>query len=115
MIQIYKTGTFEAAHQLKGHPKCGKLHGHTYKYEVWISAQELTKPYNFVLDFHEIKEYFDKFDHSDLIIRISCEELVKNAVFYFMDLVKEPSSVRIRIWETKTAYAEASSLHFIGR
>lgn len=38
---ITKEFTFEAAHRLEGHPKCGRLHGHSYVVIVELISQEL--------------------------------------------------------------------------
>jgi 6-pyruvoyltetrahydropterin/6-carboxytetrahydropterin synthase len=106
-ITIYKTGEFESAHLLPGHPKCGKLHGHSYKYEVWISSDELQQPYDFVLDFGKVKEYFLQFDHSDKVINDSCECMVLNAVEHFRELLKfeKDLEIKVRIWETSSSHS----------
>jgi len=106
MVTIYKKGTFESAHLLKGHPKCGKLHGHSYKYEVTISSSNLVKPYDFVLDFHAVSDYFKQFDHSDIIIKYSCEVMVMKAVQHFHSLLKKQHTIKVKIWETATSYGE---------
>lgn len=109
MLSIYKTGYFEAAHKLEGHPKCGKLHGHSYKYEVFITSpynKVLNEEWFFVMDYHDIKEYFNKFDHSDVIITISAEKISMNAQKELQKLVPKSVSVKVRIWETVTSYAE---------
>jgi len=115
MIIVYKQGTFESAHQLDGHPKCGKLHGHSYKYEVWISAEQLKLPYEFVIDFHNISGYFKQFDHSDKVIKESCEQFVLLAVENFHKVMEQMTHrdyiIKVRIWETPTAYAELEQ-HF---
>lgn len=41
MFKITKHFTFEAAHLLDGHPKCGRLHGHSYQVTVELRAMEL--------------------------------------------------------------------------
>ena len=105
MVTIYKEGTFEAAHKLANHPKCGYLHGHSYRYEVWLTG-ETQGNWGFVLDFHEIKLYFDKYDHSDDVIMISAERLVQDAAQHFFKMRDNIKKVKIRVWETKTAYAE---------
>lgn len=110
MHTIYKTTAFEAAHLLKGHPKCGKLHGHSYKAEVWITAKQINDPYGFVLDFHEISDYFKQFDHSGKTLKLSAEELAQDAAFYFrklfLDNDRQFISIKVRLWETATGYAE---------
>jgi len=48
-------GTFDAAHQLVGHDgPCEKLHGHTWKAQVYIEGVKLNK-LGMVMDFKEIK------------------------------------------------------------
>ena len=103
MITVYKTVSFDAAHQLEGHSKCGVLHGHTFRAEVWVTGEPAGE-FGFVLDFHDLKNYFQQFDHSGLITD-PVETMVKNAVDYFIknDNVKK---VKVRIWETPSSYAE---------
>ena len=101
-MKIYKTGYFEASHQLKNHNKCGVLHGHSYKWEVWIEGSQIGE-WNFVADFHDIKKYFDQFDHNSL--DMSCEDFVKESCFQ----LAQPSNifkVTVRVWETTNSYAE---------
>ena len=60
--------TFEAAHHLDGHPKCGRLHGHSYKLEVTVNT---VASIPISSDFGVLKAVvrrviIDKFDHQDL-------------------------------------------------
>ena len=104
VVTVYKRTDFESAHKLEGHPKCGVLHGHSYKVEVWITGRP-TGPWNFVYDFTEIKAYFRQFDHSDVIITKSAEAMAVEAAGHFKrDNVMK---VVVRIWESATSYAEA--------
>ena len=64
--------TFDAAHQLVGHTgPCEKLHGHTWKVQVFIEGDKLNK-LGVVLDFKEIKLMLQfalsKLDHTNLNI-----------------------------------------------
>src|SRR5213593_930942 len=43
----------DCAHFLPGHPKCGSLHGHTYKVEITIEGQVTA---GMVVDFADLKE-----------------------------------------------------------
>jgi 6-pyruvoyltetrahydropterin/6-carboxytetrahydropterin synthase len=56
--QIITEETFEAAHTVEGHPKCGNLHGHTWKVVVCIEADQLPedREFDFVVDFGKVKE-----------------------------------------------------------
>lgn len=69
MYTITKEFSFEAAHRLLGHPKCGKLHGHSYRVIVELSTSELkegmVRDYG---DLKDIKDFIDQvLDHRYLI------------------------------------------------
>lgn len=57
---------FEASHRIPEHPKCGKLHGHTYKVTVVLSVMKPTLRSGMILDFGVIKKLLDRFDHTYL-------------------------------------------------
>src|SRR5580765_3814748 len=67
ILHIMKLGVTEyvdCAHFLPGHPKCGPLHGHTYKVEVVVEG----KPKDgMIIDFadlkHELREVLRQYDH----------------------------------------------------
>ena len=68
-----KLRTFSAAHRLnKGYEgKCKHLHGHTYSGLVTLEAESLDD-YDFVIDFGDIKKFFDDWvqqhwDHVTLV------------------------------------------------
>ncbi len=45
---------FSACHLIPDHPKCGRLHGHTYAVSVRVIG---TLSGDFILDFEDLKEY----------------------------------------------------------
>ena len=104
VVTIYKRTDFESAHKLEGHPKCGVLHGHSYKVEVWLTGR-LIGPWGFVYDFGEIKNYFRQFDHSDVVIAKSAEVMALEAARYFKR--DNVTKVVVRLWESASSYAEA--------
>jgi len=59
--QIFKEFTFEAAHRLphvpEGH-KCSRLHGHSYRIEVWLSGA-LDLKLGWLMDFADLKAAFE--------------------------------------------------------
>jgi 6-pyruvoyltetrahydropterin/6-carboxytetrahydropterin synthase len=71
MFEVTKRFTFEAAHQLRWHEgKCQNLHGHSYKLEVTIMAEDLGVD-GVVVDFHKLgdvvnEQIVDVFDHKFL-------------------------------------------------
>lgn len=76
MFIITKTFTFEAAHRLLGHPKCGRLHGHSYRATFELQAEDLPilgEHPSMVRDYAElgvIKNWIDEnLDHRYLVGR----------------------------------------------
>ncbi len=61
---------FSACHVIPGHPKCGRLHGHTYHVTIEIEG-ERRDPDGFVVDFDEVKrivrEILEELDHRVLV------------------------------------------------
>lgn len=71
-MEIFKEFTLEAAHKLPNVPaghKCGRLHGHSFKVEIYISGS-LGEDSGWVMDFADIKVAFqplyDQLDHNYL-------------------------------------------------
>ncbi len=75
---IYMSGlTFDYAHMIPGHPKCGRLHGHTSTVRVDVTGA--IGEYDMVLDFAVLKrtllEVLDGLDHRILLSSryVSCD------------------------------------------
>ena len=70
MFQLTKTFTFEASHCLEHHDgKCAKLHGHSYKFAVELSGdqlQDIGPQKNMLTDFHNISKPVKKLIESHL-------------------------------------------------
>lgn len=78
---IRKTFKAETAHIVRGaySTKCDKnLHGHSYLYELFLSATELDNA-GMVTDFTFVKKYFnplfDSFDHASILMTSEKEEI----------------------------------------
>jgi 6-pyruvoyltetrahydropterin/6-carboxytetrahydropterin synthase len=72
ILQIFKSMTFDAAHRLPNVPeghKCSRLHGHTFKVELYVSGP-MDEKRGWVIDFTDIKSIFqpliDQLDHNYL-------------------------------------------------
>lgn len=58
--------TFDAGHRIVGHKgKCARLHGHTYKVHI-MAAGEIKEP-GFVVDFGDLKDLVNEWDHRMLL------------------------------------------------
>ncbi len=54
-------------HRIMGHQgKCRYLHGHNYRFDLTVGADELIEP-GFVIDFGHIKAILDEWDHRFLL------------------------------------------------
>lgn len=60
--EIYKEMTFDTGHRIVGHKgKCARLHGHTYR--AVIRCAGAVRDPGFVVDFGDIKELVNEWDH----------------------------------------------------
>ncbi len=91
----------DSAHFLPGHPKCGSLHGHTYKIELVIEGDSKR---GMILDFTDLKktlrEVLSPYDH------ISLNEVLEYpSVENICEMLREkladriPFPFTIRVWE----------------
>jgi 6-pyruvoyltetrahydropterin/6-carboxytetrahydropterin synthase len=67
MYELHVVSNFSAAHRLRGYKgKCENLHGHNWRVEVVVGAEELDK-LGMVVDFKVVKQrltqVLDKYDH----------------------------------------------------
>ncbi|MHA1990848.1 MAG: 6-pyruvoyl trahydropterin synthase family protein [Candidatus Hodarchaeales archaeon] len=66
MFKLKRTINIAASHSLKGHPKCGKMHGHNYNITVTVEGEDYTSD-GMVIDFGELKNIMNsvigKYDH----------------------------------------------------
>jgi 6-pyruvoyltetrahydropterin/6-carboxytetrahydropterin synthase len=101
----------DCAHYLPGHPKCGSLHGHTYKVELIIEGENQT---GMIVDFADLKqvlrEVLNRFDH-----RLFNDFLPYPSVENICDLIKTELAGRIpfpfviRVWEGMGKWAETQT------
>lgn len=68
MVVIKTEVAFEAAHRQYGDPgKCGSLHGHNW-YVEFVLGGTVTSELGYLIDFKELKEMVDRYDHRVLLI-----------------------------------------------
>ena len=124
--EIYLQHTFDAGHRIVGHKgKCARLHGHTYRAEIWVKG-EVEYP-GFVLDFGDIKDGINQWDHMLLlwdedpvldwfspsdslygIVTLPFNPTAENMADYLakqLFMMDPVDSSRVHLWETPKAYA----------
>lgn len=114
MYELTVSAHFSAAHRLDGHPgECARLHGHNWKVEVEVQAEEL-KSLGMAIDFRQLKEalgqVLTQLDHrylndiSSFANQNPTSEIL--AAYIYHELEKSLEGVklsRVRVWESETA------------
>lgn len=116
MYRLRVETSFDAAHKIIGYEgKCSRLHGHTWKVEVFVVGEKLNE-IGLLIDYAKIKEKLDevivKLDHSFLndfkeIGNPTCENIAR----YIFERLKDLLDVKlekVRVWESHESYAEYS-------
>ncbi|HEY7412596.1 MAG TPA: 6-carboxytetrahydropterin synthase [Vicinamibacteria bacterium] len=98
----------DCAHFLPGHPKCGQIHGHTYRVEVMVEGDPGA---GMLMDFGEIKartrEVLQEYDHrnwNDVLPLPTVENICQ--LLHSRLRERFPFPVRIRVWEGHGKWAE---------
>jgi len=63
MPKLRWSGSIDAAHFIPGHPKCGRLHGHTYSVTIEIDGPTSPSHPKFIIDFAVLKKLVHQLDH----------------------------------------------------
>ena len=107
-VKLYYKGTFDAAHYLPGYEgNCSKMHGHTWKVEVWLEGC-VDPVTGMVLDFGYIQGLLDELDHMLLNERFAQPTAEYLAIHFAKEL---PLAYKVRVWESDHAYAEVDCGH----
>ena len=132
-MRIAKEFRWEMGHRLKFHKgKCKNLHGHSYRMTVELEGELNSE--GMVLDYYDlkaiVKPVIEELDHAFMVnktdtellnilkqmesrlVMVDFESTSENICLYLLDKLKNSglprniSKVRVRIYETGTAYAE---------
>ncbi len=113
-MQVRKQFGFEAAHVLPHHPgKCGRLHGHSYRFDVVVDGTLQTEgpATGMVVDFDDLTavartEIVDRLDHTSLNDVIP-NPTAEHIALWIWDalLPRVPHLFEIIVWETASACA----------
>ena len=107
-MRLGVTHYVDCAHLLPGHPKCGQLHGHTYRVEVVVEGEMKD---GMVLDFADLKagirgvlSRYDHRDWNDFMDYPTVENICDRLATEIADEVTLPFS--IRVYEGHAKWAE---------
>lgn len=107
MYTLIVRASFDAAHQIPGHPgACATLHGHTYRVEAEFAGGALDD-LGMVRDFGDLKGALREVlpDHSylnDVIPEGTTAEIISRWVFERLRERGLPASA-VTVWETETS------------
>ncbi|MDF1557682.1 MAG: 6-pyruvoyl tetrahydropterin synthase family protein [ANME-2 cluster archaeon] len=81
---------FSASHLIPDHPKCGRLHGHTYAISVRVEG---TQAGEFIIDFMELKnivnEICNRLDHRILVAKNDPRlKITQDNGYYTVEIIK---------------------------
>jgi 6-pyruvoyltetrahydropterin/6-carboxytetrahydropterin synthase len=98
----------DCAHFLPGHPKCGVLHGHTYRIELAVEGENRT---GMIMDFADLKkilrETLAAYDHrslNDFLEYPSVENICEMIRGRLQERMAVPMT--LRVWEGDGKWAE---------
>lgn len=103
---VRKSAKFCYAHSLPGHPHCDPLHGHNAIVTMEVVVERLQGPWDFVVDFGDLKKVVAQYDHSGEVLPLSAEKLARLIGLEVMGLVPRPREVKVTIEETPGSVAE---------
>jgi 6-pyruvoyltetrahydropterin/6-carboxytetrahydropterin synthase len=110
-MRLGVTDHIDCAHTLRGHPKCGQLHGHTYRVEVVVEGEMRD---GMVVDFADLKgqvrSVLSRFDHrdwNDFLEYPTVENICERIASELAGRIAFPFS--IRVWEGHGKWAETSA------
>ncbi len=135
MTTVTKTVKFDAAHVLTNHEGlCKNLHGHTYRVDVSVTADETSSGKDMVIDFKDLKRIAteticDRFDHAFVYntasageceiaavverngmrtVAIPFRSTAENLAKLFFDELSEKTTglAAVKVWETADSCAE---------
>jgi 6-pyruvoyltetrahydropterin/6-carboxytetrahydropterin synthase len=98
----------DCAHFLPGHPKCGTLHGHTYKIEIVVEGVIAN---GMVVDFSDLKtsarEVLSTYDHKSWNDALDYPS-VENICMLLNSRLREklPFPFSLKVWEGEGKWAE---------
>ena len=100
---------FDAAHYLLGYKgKCANLHGHRWVVEITITGDK-NEETGMLVDFAEIKEAIDCYDHkslNEIFSNPTAENIAEGLKRHIRNLNSHIHHVNIKLWESPDCYVE---------
>ena len=107
-FMVRKVAVVCCAHRIPNHPHCDPVHGHNFTIAMEVTALKLLPPYDFVVDFGDLKTIAKRWDHSGLVYEGSAEymaEAIGRAIL-LLDATHKFVEVAVMVEETPGSEAE---------
>lgn len=114
--------TIDSSHVIPGHPgKCARLHGHTYRFQVWVSGP-VDEGTGMLVDFFDLKGEIDAWDHrhlndevefaptAELLAAEMRSRILARVTEQVGDERSDEVGVLLRLWETPSGFAQVGWL-----
>jgi len=119
ILTLHTECVIDSCHKLEGYKGvCSRLHGHTWKIEVWFKGDSALKDkVGILVDFGIVKELSSVIDHRYINDEIGMNPTAENITEWCYDKLKKglmdmslgPVQVKVRVYETsigKVTYCE---------
>jgi 6-pyruvoyltetrahydropterin/6-carboxytetrahydropterin synthase len=118
----YLERTIDSSHVLPDHPgKCSRLHGHTYRFQVWMSGPVDASGDGMLIDFLEVKACIDEWDHQHLndlvdfpptaeLLAAEMQRRIQKLLHDRVGVDTPGTGVLVRLSETPNSWAEVGSV-----
>ena len=107
-MRVGRSFHVDSSHVLPGHPKCGVMHGHTYRFDIVVEGPD---DQAMVMDFDDIRTKVDAFletlDHvhlNEVLPMPTVENLARHVHAGLLPGI--PGLALVRVWEGEGKYAE---------
>ncbi len=107
-MRVGRSFHVDSSHVLPGHPKCGVMHGHTYRFDIVVEGPDDAE---MVVDFDEIKAaahaVLAPLDHvhlNDILPMPTVENLAR--LVHARLAERLPGLALVRAWEGEGKFAE---------
>lgn len=113
---LYYSTKFSAAHKLPNYNgPCGRLHGHDWKLEIWLTWDKMPAldKSGISVDFTRLKQWTHGWlDHqyvNDFVDPPSAENITQTLVEKLGTHIGNPApnTIKVRVWESEHSYFEA--------
>lgn len=115
MFTLKKSYTFDSAHFIPGHEKCGQVHGHTWTISIFIKGLK-NETTQMVMDFHllnsMVRPLVRDLDHTNLNNTISIPTAENIAEYFVAEIKAQITDNSIRVIGCQVQEGDGGSVYY---